>query len=94
MFHPIFTVFCAAPGFVFALPVLTAGYLYRVMEFRRLAGIPKGKTADEGIAIVCESIEQVREIRGIAGVHLMAIEWEHGIPEITERAGLLPGPIV
>ena len=29
---------------------------------------------------------------GVAGVHLMAIEWEHKVPEIVERAGLLPRP--
>ena len=27
---------------------------------------------------------------GVAGVHLMAIEWEHKVPEIAERAGVLP----
>jgi methylenetetrahydrofolate reductase (NADPH) len=34
----------------------------------------------------------VREIPGVAGVHIMAIEWEERIKEITERAGLLPRP--
>jgi len=34
----------------------------------------------------------VREIPGIVGVHIMAIEWEERIKEITERAGLLPRP--
>ena len=31
---------------------------------------------------------------GVAGVHLMAIEWEHKVPEIAERAGVLPRPKV
>lgn len=61
---------------------------------KRMSGVPKEKAAEEGIAILCESIEQLREIKGIAGVHIMAIEWEHKIPEITERAGLLPRPVV
>jgi len=60
---------------------------------KRIAGVPKEKAADEGIRIFCEQVEQLRQIKGIAGVHIMAIEWEHRIPEITERAGLLPRPV-
>jgi len=33
-------------------------------------------------------------MKGIAGVHLMAIEWEQKVPEIAERAGMLPRPTV
>ncbi|MGR3220530.1 MAG: hypothetical protein ACUZ8H_12060 [Candidatus Anammoxibacter sp.] len=40
-----------------------------------------------------EIIEQVREIEGVAGVHIMAIEWEEAVPIISEKAGLLPRPI-
>jgi methylenetetrahydrofolate reductase (NADPH) len=47
---------------------------------------------EEGIKICVETIEQVREIEGVAGIHLMAIEWEEAVPIITERAGLLPRP--
>jgi len=59
---------------------------------QRIKGAPKGKQAEEGIRFLIEQIEQVREIPGIAGVHIMAIEWEDRIREITERAGLLPRP--
>jgi methylenetetrahydrofolate reductase (NADPH) len=48
----------------------------------------------EGIQICVEVIQQVREIPGVAGVHIMAIEWEEAVAEITERAGLLPRPTV
>jgi len=48
----------------------------------------------EGIKICVEVIQQVREIPGVAGVHIMAIEWEESIPEITRQAGLLPRPVV
>ena len=58
----------------------------------RLKGCPKGKHADEGIKMACEQIEEFKEMKGIAGVHLMAIEWEHKVPEIAERAGVLPRP--
>ena len=50
------------------------------------------KASDEGIKIAVEQIQQLKEVQGIAGVHLMAIEWEHRVPEIVEKAGLLPRP--
>lgn len=61
---------------------------------KRMEGVPKEKAADEGIRIFCELAEQLREIKGISGLHIMAIEWEQRIPEITERAKLLPRPAV
>ena len=61
---------------------------------RRMEESPKEKREEEGIKICVEVIQQVREIPGVAGIHLMAIEWEEAVPEITERAGLLPRPQV
>jgi methylenetetrahydrofolate reductase (NADPH) len=61
---------------------------------RRIRGVPAPKQAEEGIRIACEQIEALKETPGIAGVHLMAIEWEHRVPEIAERAGMLPRPKV
>lgn len=58
----------------------------------RLKGCKKGKHAEEGIKMACEQIEEFKEMKGIAGVHLMAIEWEHKVPEIAELAGVLPRP--
>jgi 5,10-methylenetetrahydrofolate reductase len=60
----------------------------------RMKESPKEKREEEGIKICVEVIQQVREIPGVAGIHLMAIEWEEAVPEITERAGLLPRPQV
>lgn len=60
---------------------------------QRLKGVEKSKQAAEGIAICCEQIAELKEMKGIAGVHLMAIEWEHRVPEIAEKAGLLPRPV-
>jgi 5,10-methylenetetrahydrofolate reductase len=48
----------------------------------------------EGINICIELIQQIREIEGVAGVHIMAIEWEDAVKPIVEGAGLLPRPIV
>jgi methylenetetrahydrofolate reductase (NADPH) len=61
---------------------------------KRLKGVDRKKVADEGIKIACEQIEEFKEMKGVAGVHLMAIEWEHKVPEISERAGMLPRPTV
>ncbi len=59
---------------------------------KRLKGAGKGKVAEEGIKFAIEQIEEFKEMEGVAGVHLMAIEWEHRVPEIAERAGMLPRP--
>jgi 5,10-methylenetetrahydrofolate reductase len=48
----------------------------------------------EGIRICIEQIQQIREIEGVAGVHIMGIEWEESIRPITEGAGLLPRPVM
>jgi methylenetetrahydrofolate reductase (NADPH) len=49
---------------------------------------------EEGVKIVLEIIEQIKEIPGVHGVHIMAVGWEEIIPEIVERAELLPRPIL
>ena len=48
----------------------------------------------EGIQICIELIQQMREIEGVAGVHVMAIEWEEAMKPIVEGAGLYPRPTV
>jgi methylenetetrahydrofolate reductase (NADPH) len=58
----------------------------------RLKGAGKANVAEEGIKYALEQIEELKEMEGVAGVHLMAIEWEHRVPEIAERAGMLPRP--
>ncbi|MFN2157812.1 MAG: methylenetetrahydrofolate reductase [Anaerolineae bacterium] len=64
-----------------------------------IKGIPSEEKAarraawqEEGISICVEIFQLVREIPGVAGVHIMAIEWEEAVPIIVERAGLLPRP--
>jgi methylenetetrahydrofolate reductase (NADPH) len=59
---------------------------------KRMSGAPKGKQAEEGIRICVETILALREMKGVAGFHIMAIEWEERVPEIVERAGLYPRP--
>lgn len=71
-----------------------AGIIIPDEIINRMVGAPKGQGAEEGIKICCEQIQELRDIEGIAGIHLMAIEWEHRVHEIVERAGLLPRPTV
>ena len=58
----------------------------------RLRGVPKNKQRAEGKRICVEIIQQVREIEGVAGIHVMAYRQEELVAEIVEEAGLLPRP--
>lgn len=49
---------------------------------------------EEGVQIALEIIEEIRDIPGVHGIHIMAVAWEEVVPLIAERAGLLPRPIV
>lgn len=58
------------------------------LVIKRMEGVPKGSAASEGIKICVETIAELREIKGVSGIHLMAIEWEEKVPEIVKAAGL------
>jgi methylenetetrahydrofolate reductase (NADPH) len=60
----------------------------------RMASVPKEKQAEEGVTICVETIERLKKVEGVAGFHIMAIDWEEKVKEIVERAGLLPRPQV
>ena len=59
---------------------------------QRMGGVSKEKAADEGLKICLETIAELRQIDGVHGIHIMAIEWEEIVREIVEAAGLLPRP--
>jgi len=59
---------------------------------KRMKGVAKEEQRQEGIRICVETIQRLKEMPGIKGVHIMAIEWEDAVGEIVERAGLLPRP--
>ena len=61
---------------------------------KRMSGVPKEKQPEEGINICVETIERLKELEGVRGFHIMAIEWEEKVPEIAERSGLYPRPNV
>ncbi len=58
----------------------------------RLRKTPGPEKRAEGKRICVELIQQVREIPGVAGVHVMAYRQEELVAEIIEEAGLLPRP--
>ena len=60
----------------------------------RIKGVDKDKRSEEGIKIAIETIQQLKDIEGVHGVHIMAIEWEEMVPRIAQEAGLLPRPQV
>jgi len=49
---------------------------------------------EEGIKICVDIINQVKEIPGVSGVHIMAIEWESAVAEIVKQAGLDNRPVI
>jgi methylenetetrahydrofolate reductase (NADPH) len=59
---------------------------------KRMEGVPKEKQKEEGIKICVETIQKLKEMKGISGIHIMAIEWEEAVAEIVEKAGLMPRP--
>jgi methylenetetrahydrofolate reductase (NADPH) len=58
----------------------------------RLDGVPKDQQPEEGLKIAVESIQRLKEVKGVHGFHIMAIEWEEKVPGIVEKAGLFPRP--
>ncbi len=68
----------------------------RMSAARKAAGDDKAQARhnqeEEGIKITVELIQQAREVDGVRGVHIQAIEWENRLPRIVKEAGLLPRP--
>jgi len=55
---------------------------------RRLRGVPARRVVEEGMAACAETVAALRELPGLAGVHVMAVAYEQGVPEILTAAGL------
>ena len=57
--------------------------------FARMRGLEGEAAKDEGVRIAADVISRLREIPGVAGVHIMAPGWEaEAVPRVTEAAGL------
>ena len=59
-----------------------------VLERMEKAADPK----EEGIRIWLETLEEVRRMSGVHGVHLMPVAWESVLPRLVCDAGLYPRP--
>jgi len=57
---------------------------------KRLADAGTGAQR-EGQNLCVELLQELREIRGVAGAHIMAYRQEKSVAEIVERAGVLAG---
>ena len=55
--------------------------------FRRLRAVPPDAAAAEGVKLAAEIIQQVAEIPGVAGVHLLVAGNEQAVPDILDGAG-------
>ena len=51
-------------------------------------------TKEEGVKLTLELVQQIKEIPGIHGIHIMAVGWEDIVGEIVEKCGLMPRPKV
>jgi methylenetetrahydrofolate reductase (NADPH) len=58
---------------------------------KRLAGAQD--QAAEGRQLCIDLIQEIRTIRGVHGVHVMAFRQEHTVAEIIERSGVLNGRV-
>ena len=85
------------------IPIRSAGMARYMRDYVSGVSIPdeivtrmeEAKSAkEEGVSIILEIMEQLKEVPGIHGIHVMAVGWEDIVPEIVERAGLLPRPIL
>ena len=60
----------------------------------RMKAAPAKEQRQEGIKIAVETIRELQAIKGVHGVHIMAIEWEDAVPHIVQEAKLFPRPQV
>jgi methylenetetrahydrofolate reductase (NADPH) len=60
----------------------------------RMEAAPAERQPAVGVEIATEVVQEVRELPGVRGVHLMAIRNEEGLHRVLEDAGLLPRPAV
>ncbi len=61
---------------------------------QRLKKTPKEKQQEEGKRICVELIEEIQEIEGVSGIHIMAYRQEELVAEIVEESGLCPRPVI
>ncbi|HEY3277318.1 MAG TPA: methylenetetrahydrofolate reductase [Syntrophorhabdaceae bacterium] len=60
----------------------------------RMKGVAAKEQRAEGVKIAVETIEALKQMEGVSGVHIMAIEWEDVVPGLVEKSGLHPRPLI
>ncbi|MGZ4176968.1 MAG: methylenetetrahydrofolate reductase [Solirubrobacteraceae bacterium] len=64
------------------------------VTFARMRRLEGEAAKDEGVRVASDVISRLREIDGVAGVHIMAPGWEmEAVPRVTEAAGLAARPV-
>ncbi|MBI4304448.1 MAG: methylenetetrahydrofolate reductase [Chloroflexi bacterium] len=85
------------------IPIRSAGMARYMRDYVAGVAVPDGiitrmeeakNGKEEGMRIALEIIEQVKEIPGVHGIHIMAVGWEEAVAEIVQKAGLLPRPVI
>ncbi len=85
------------------IPIKSAGMARYMRDYVSGVSVPnevvtrmeKAKDAkEEGVKIVLEIIEKLKEVPGVHGIHIMAVGWEEIVPVVVERAGLFPRPVL
>lgn len=83
------------------IPIRSAGMARYMRDYVSGVSVPNevvsrmenAKSAkEEGVKIVLEIIEQLKETQGVHGIHIMAVGWEEIVPEMVEKASLMPRP--
>jgi len=60
----------------------------------RMDATPKDRQAEEGLKIGLELVQELKEMQGVSGVHLISIKAPQVIAQVAEDAGFLPRPQV
>ena len=63
-------------------------------RINRMKSVPAKEQRREGLKIAAETIQVLKEIEGVRGVHIMSIEWEEAVQQLVRDAGLYPRPAV
>ena len=85
------------------IPIRSAGMARYMRDYVPGINVPdeivtrmeqSGAPKEEGVRIILEIIEQLKDMPGVHGIHIMAVSWEDIVPEVVEKSGLMPRPVV
>ncbi len=85
------------------IPIRSAGMARYMRDYVPGINVPdeivtrmeqSGAPKEEGVRIILEIIEQLKDMPGVHGIHILAVSWEDIVPEVVEKSGLMPRPVV